>query len=124
MEEREIIKANDLCSKIPQQCKDCPFCKFDDCVSELSEKTIDLINRQQAEIERLQYKVKRLKEYDEQRDIALHSRLIATSRAEAVKEFAERLKGFLDDFYHAEEDALLETSDLIDNLVKETEGEG
>lgn len=45
----------------------------------------------QAEIGKLKYQVNRLKEYDEKRDIALHSRLIATSRDEAVKEFAERL---------------------------------
>ena len=57
MEERDIIKANDLCSKTPQQCKDCPFCKFDDCVSELAEKTIDLINRQKAEIDELSEKL-------------------------------------------------------------------
>ena len=75
--------------------------------------TLDLINRQQAEIkewqrtavlnaneiiklqaenERLKYQVNRLKNYDERRDIALHSMLIANARAEAIKEFAKRLK--------------------------------
>ena len=64
--------------------------------------TLDLINRQQAEIkewqrtavlnaneiiklqaenERLKYQVNRLKNYDERRDIALHSMLIANARA-------------------------------------------
>jgi hypothetical protein len=30
-----------------------------------------------------------LKKYDEERDIALHARLIATARADAVREFAD-----------------------------------
>ncbi len=46
---------------------------------------IDPINRKNAEI-------RRLKKYDEERDIRLHAKLTATARAEAIKEFAERLK--------------------------------
>lgn len=47
--------------------------------------------RLKAEIERLKSKVNRLKRYDEERDIRLHARLIATAKSEAYKEFAERL---------------------------------
>lgn len=71
----------------------------------------DLINRQQAENERLKYQVNRLKNYDERRDIALHSRLIANARAEAIKEFAEKVK----DLFVPEDEVRSE----IDNLVKE-----
>lgn len=55
----------------------------------------DIVFRQletaKAEIERLQSKVNRLKRYDEERDIRLHARLIATAKSEAYKEFTERL---------------------------------
>ena len=45
-------------------------------------------------------------------------------KAEAIKEFAERLKEQLDDFYYStDEDALLDADDAIDNLVKEMVGE-
>lgn len=56
------------------------------------ESSLDLINRLEAENKRLKAQVHRLKQYDEERDIALHARLIATARAEAAKEFAEGLK--------------------------------
>lgn len=46
------------------------------------------------------------------------------ARAEAIKEFAERLKEYLDDFYTTGEDALFDTVSAIDEIVKElTEGE-
>ena len=46
------------------------------------------------------------------------------ARAEAIKEFAERLKENLDDFYTTGEDALFDTVSAIDEIVKElTEGE-
>ncbi len=88
----------------------------------------------------LQSKVNRLRAYDEERDIALHSRLIATSRAEAIKEFAERLKKSFNDLeYQANTtrktiriEELREQMDWvlhsvaiedIDDLVKEMVGE-
>ena len=48
--------------------------------------------QEMTEIERLESKVNRLKQYDEERDIRLHARLTETARAESIKEFAERLK--------------------------------
>ena len=162
MTDNEIIKANDLCSKMPQQCKDCPFCKFDDCVRELAEETINLINRQKANAEGLTNAVKflneqlssakaeieRLQERDEtaekiireQADTILrlkdeNSRLnkkcenslvaLIAAKAEAVKEFAERLKfekatgmnWFGKEHYSVRVEE-------IDNLVKEMVGEG
>ena len=131
MEERDIIKANDLCSKTPQQCKDCPFCKFDDCVSELAEKTIDLINRQQAEIkkceniirladktiEKQSAEIKRLEQENFDRSLT-----VETWKWEAVKEFAERLKkeSFNGMNIVIPEEVVL--IDDIDNLVKEMVG--
>lgn len=40
-------------------------------------------------------------------------------RNEVIKEFAERLKENLDDFFHTDEDATLDTADMIDRLAKE-----
>ena len=40
-------------------------------------------------------KVERLQKYDEERDIRLHARLTAKARADAIKEFAERLQSKL-----------------------------
>jgi hypothetical protein len=72
-------------------CSYCPMSGNCPTNYELQKQALDLINRQQTEIERLQSKVNRLKQYDEERDIRLHARLIATAKSEAYKEFSERL---------------------------------
>ena len=79
---------------------------------------VDLINRLQAEIARL-------KKYDEERDIRLHARLIATAKAEAYKEFAERLiaeyaQGM--SWFRSKEVCYVDVQD-IRNLLKELVGE-
>ena len=56
----------------------------------MREKTLQIVEKQQAEIDRLRAKVNRFKKYDEERDIRLHARLTETAKAEAIKEFAER----------------------------------
>ena len=93
---------------------------------------LDLINRQKAEIERLQeyYKMyyDRMREIKELQDevehssykISLFDETIKTAKSEAIKEFAERLKGHAEPQY-----PWLYTVDVdfIDNLVKEMVGE-
>ena len=58
MTDKEIIKALECCRKktVFEKCPiDCPMYKFDgDCFDLMQTDIIDLINRQQAEIERLQ----------------------------------------------------------------------
>lgn len=61
------------------------------CINEMLKDTLDLINRLQAENDKLKYQVNRLKKYDERQDIDLHSRLITEARAEAIKEYKETL---------------------------------
>ena len=126
MIDNDIIKANHLCSKLPQQCKDCPFCKFDDCVSELAEKTIDLINRQKAEIERLEETKNRLS-YNLQ--AVLDER---ADHSEAVKEVAEKVKQIICDHCYPNFNKDGKPINVwnatngykaIDNLVKEMVGE-
>lgn len=105
----EIIRALECCSG-NGNCKDCPYDKTG---CEFEKDALDLINRQKAEIERL-------RKYDEERDIRLHARLKENARAEAIKEFAERLKEQAnrnDLIYYRVDDT------DIDKLVKEmTEG--
>ena len=83
--EEEIMKGLAACGI--DRCDDCPFYDEDEwkCNHNLPLLALDLLKKQQAEINRL-------KKYDEERDIRLHARLIATAKAEAIKEFAERLK--------------------------------
>ena len=71
-------------------------------------------------IQRLKSQVNRLKKYDEERDIALHARLIATAHADAVRVFAEMvLNLFPDDKSYA-----IISRTTIKRLVQEmTEGE-
>ena len=108
MTDNEIIKALEDCAKISKgKCGD------------MTAGALDLINRQKAEIERLKGKVNLLMKYDERRDISLHARLTEKARAEATKEFAERLKTKASDFEFGKAVWVV----YIDNLVKEMVGD-
>lgn len=118
MTDKEIIKGLECCINwgITTSCADCPLCNTG-CVhfSKLKE-TLDLINRQQAEIEELKKVV--IDDYASEYDSKI--------RAEAIKEFAERLKLKIDiDLCEAIEcsDYLYNLPKLIDNLIKEMVGE-
>ncbi len=60
MTDNDIIKALECCLKgdydkiINALCAKCPYCKNTDCKLILQQDVLDLINRQKAEIERLQ----------------------------------------------------------------------
>ena len=89
----EIVKALDICSKSNNgcsyskySCKDCCLNGQPMCSSVLIQDTIDLIDRLQAENERLKATV------DSFNDIG---KLYSEIKAEAYKEFAERLKIFV-----------------------------
>ena len=115
MTDNEIIKALELCSADECWCDDCPYENL--CTdTDITKFALDLINRQKSEIERLQ------KLLDDKCD-----RCIAKDKAEAVKEFAERLKGYYikvkgydRPYAHTMISFLL---DKIDNLVKEMVGD-
>jgi precorrin-2 methylase len=87
--DNEIIKALECCqTPIIADCIDCPNrASGDSCVNELMRKALDLINRQKAEIERLETAYTR--EYHRVEHLAER---VENTRAEAVKEFAEKLK--------------------------------
>ena len=81
-------------------------------MKKLHELSLDLINRQKAEIERLTINMNAfglgMKREKERAD---------TARAEAIKEFAERVK--LDFYYEFDEIIPSIMADKIDNLAKE-----
>lgn len=111
MTDNEIIKALECCNQ-EDMCDQCPYdfaCYDEKYKSILSKDALDLINRQQAEIEELQKRIVFWRE-----DMDYHPERV---RAEAMEEFAERLKE-KSEYYS---DLLFKTVDVeeIDNLVKE-----
>ena len=96
MTDNEIIKALECCKDL--KCSECPkktnLFKTD-CDVKLCQEAIDLINRQKAEIERLQkeneFHRKTITE-NAQRALEVLVDEIDKAKIEAIKEFAERLK--------------------------------
>lgn len=147
MTDEQIKKALEVCSitNMALECKDCPYNTFNVryCSLKLCEDALDLINRQQAEIEKLkveieeehsisqsysdlcdykQKEIEMLKARDERRKKLNYDEGIKELKSEAIKEFAEQVKMA---FYY-EFDELIPSimADKIDNLVKEMVGEG
>lgn len=128
MTDNEIIKALKCCSGY--SCSNCPFddgkITMRECVTELSQNALDLINRQQAEIERLReenksirYCYEQAKQYNNRLAESCETncpKFNMTTRAETLKEFAERLKEHTHDIVFYGE---IVTISRIDNLVKE-----
>ena len=168
--DKEIIKALECCGKnhITGSTDACEHCFLQNsamCVTELIYKALDLINRQQAEIEKhknncescgaktrvcienlqnniaeKQAEIERLQKHskkvletcsrvtkaNDERNNDIFQGAIEVVRAEAIKEFAERLKLKVDiDLCEAIEcsEYLYNLPKLIDNLVKEMVGE-
>ena len=110
MTDNEIFKALECCEANggnSPDCKECPYFWLEeepvDCHKRARRQVLDLIYRKNAEIESLQ-KMKQL------------------TKAEAVKEFAERLKDkmFCEDFLLCEP---CDMAEIIDSLVKEMVGD-
>jgi hypothetical protein len=117
--EGEIVKALECCIRGNMCRSNCPYDdKFDtceECTSRLAKDALDIINRQKAEIAderaRKELCAEVIKRLDKESE---------TARAEAIKEFAERLQA----------KAMLQHGGVtvvygsdIDNLVKEMTGE-
>ena len=146
MTDNEIIKALECCTKTEfiSDCAKCEMFAFD-CKDILIENAIDLINRQKAEVERLEDKIFVLENDLEKAenlsdalgndiDIKLNyiydlEEKIETVESEAIKEFANRfakeLSEFdmssvgLPDYDRGYKDCMTNIEDTIDNLVKE-----
>ena len=80
MTDNDIIKALECCLTLSVQvCPECTYYRKEHCSSTLIQDTIDLINRQKADIERLKYNLKAV--LDERADYS-----------EPVQEFIKRFE--------------------------------
>lgn len=124
MTDNEIIKALECCGDPYSLCVECPIKNDRRCNERLANYALDIINRQQADIDRLnsandekfsQWNI--LAEKTKQHYADLYNEAKDILKSEAVKEFAERLK-------EMETQGFWETDgyvgvDQINNLVKE-----
>ena len=105
--DEQIIKALECCFLSECACKDCPYSNLEICdTTKMINTVIDLINRQKAEIDRLQ---------------AMHKEMcigMKVLKRKAIKEFWDKLK---EKRYGGIYPYVLITEG--DNLVKEMEGE-
>lgn len=110
MTNSEIIQALVCCKHNAGYCPDnCPLRCDDECTNKLAAEALDFINRQQAEIELMNFENLQL--------IAIMNK----SKAEAIKEFAEAFKvKFAKERYR---DIYVIDDEMLDNLVKEMVGE-
>ena len=113
MTDNEIIKALECCTM--NSCSECPIEKFKvlgagSCISEILTAALNLINRQKAEIERLE---KGLMQCKLEKEMLYHVGM--EIKTVSIKEFAERLKKerLIDRGYE------ILSEGTIDNLVKE-----
>ena len=123
MTDNEIIKALELCvtnDYFEQNCKDCSFKKHGAvCMDVMLKYVLDLINRQKAEIEHL-------KNIRNEKAFFLAEDIKNEVKANAIKEFAERLKAiYNDDSRYDRPNAhtlIVKLFANIDDLVKEMVG--
>ena len=124
MTDEQIIKALDCChSELWNMCSICPLFDPDNdyCEDELHKNTLNLINRQAAEIEQWKEEANRWQDA-----FCKVNEDMSTIKSEAIKEFAEKLKRTSIGLEIGDDKKLKMTvvsTAAIDNLVKEmTEG--
>ena len=124
MTDNEIIKALEHCASGTgsDACNGCPFDISNECTNNgnaIYEHSLDLINRQKAEIERQKEYCSKCAERTTKAMIGLQETL-GTARAEAIKEFAERLKerAYLDGAVSITQEMVVDVRD-VDDLVEE-----
>ena len=116
MTDNEIIKALECVIGKNMYCRNCPYTArypMPKCREQCAKDALDLINRQKAEIE-----ISKTKSFKQQLKKELHRLTVEEIKAEAIKDFAERLKGI------GRQDGAYGYIDLyeIDNIVKEMIG--
>ena len=140
MTDNEIIKALECCSQ-NNGCETCPYCGIGHCTELLPEDALGLINRQKAEIGRLNAEVKKQKGKIKIRELIIEKLKTSSNayidlmsdslgyleiKAEAIKEFAEKLKQQEVSVYSNEMkmySVISVTTEELDNLVKEMVGD-
>lgn len=120
----EIKTALECCLKTNQayKCTDCRYYnKTANCLRSLMTDTVDVINRQQAEIESLNNK---LIEQQLKNNMLYETSLEIKSKA--IKEFAEKLQARMQDLARIDNNGtplFLVSDEFIDDVVKEMVGE-
>lgn len=116
MTDNEIIKALECCKN--DDCDNCPN-TFGNCYANLAGYALDLIERQQAEIDRLTTENERVK--TKIYKMAIDKALAEKASAEAIKEFEEKLNsGFFRGHIYTGSYVL----GLIEAIAKGMVGEG
>ena len=122
MTDEQIIKAVGICST-QDSCRGCPYHELDiaGCVFELMKDVFDLINRQNAEIEKLKRGVTftfTIEDFESIKETII-SNMDNKIKSEAIKEFAERLKrySFVDNLSLNGKETVYVAD--IDNIIKE-----
>ena len=106
MTDKDVIKALECCSK--SVCRECPYnVKNATCIGKLQNNALDLIIQQKAEIKRLKTENKILSKnadtafqdgLNEAQDL-YREQVKHEAKAEAIKEFADRLKEQTHNYY-------------------------
>ena len=119
MTDEQIIKALECCVNWggTTSCADCPFHNTGCLHFNKLKEVLDLIDRQKAEIERLDKEVDRLSQVVLYNDGVTEMK-VEEAKAEAVKEFAERLKVECSGNPYLDDDVI---QHYIDNILKEME---
>ena len=133
MTDKEIIKALECCVANDNKCPNCPIFESEICgkPSLFYKEVLDLINRQQVEIKRLnELLVDTEKSFNKMTELYNKTfKRYQTAKADAIKEFADRLKALdrldVDVSYGYGREHYTEAIavNLIDNLIKEMVGE-
>lgn len=130
MTDNEVIKALECCSTATCISNKCPYEEMHDipkCTTKLTSDALDLINRQKAEIKKLQTYITNhpyrivigtADIYTENHEE--YEKLLARISGEAIKEFSERLQNDLGHLFLIHHPVV---GELIDNLVKEMVGD-
>ena len=115
--DNEIVKALEVCCT-KKICRNCVYLgKKELCIAENTIAVLDLINRQKAENMVLKDDLDYFKKVNAERNISALKGTIQTAKAEAYKEFADRVK--LEFYYQFDELIPSIMADKIDNLLKE-----
>lgn len=112
----DIITAYGYCLSL--DCRNCPLDGVDNCMDKVEIGIPEIYNRQKAEIKRLIDLINEIGEHNEawvkdNHDLRVE---LKTAKAEAIKEFADRLKG---EFEGLAVCTVNSVANKISNLVKE-----
>lgn len=127
MTDEQIIEGLRCCTSTTEiGCELCPYSSTVNCLLRSTQDARDLINRQKAEIERLIDLINELGDWNEawvkdNHDLRVE---LKTTKAEAIKEFAERLKKRKyqsSDWSRGEHPYVVEEDDIDDVLEEMTE---